>query len=380
MRRIFLILAATIGVAFSSYSFYMFNIIDKRTPEQLYKDGLEALEFKDYKSAFELFAEAADEGYPDAIFKVADLYYSGLGVEKNIPKAVELIKYGAENGHPMSCAVLGDWYIYGFSQENVKIEPDEERALYYLTIGAKNGNSLAQWELGDLYFAGKGVKADPVEAFKWYLKSSGQDDPTGLKRVGEGYLDGYVVAKDLDKAEEYLLKAKKLGAQDVDILLAEVSYARQDYATALRILNGLPEDTETLRLKGSCNARIAAQNGSQDYSTAVKYWEQAAQDHDPLAMYYTAISYYEGLGVEKDLYKSVDLFTQMFEDINWELKPDTPNRHIYGIASKLMSNCFRYGRGGVEQNAEMSDALNNIAKQLGCEDVTIREIIETLTK
>lgn len=355
------------------------SLIDYDTPENLYYEGTKALMAFDYDKAFKKFVEAANKGNIDAAYSLAELYLVGLGVEKNIPEALAFIKFSADAGQAEACNVLGSWYIWGSPNKEVNIEIDEERGLPYLMMAAEKGNAEAQCSMGDVYYYGNcGILPNPEEAFKWYLKSAQKNHPTGLKRVGTRYLDGHGVEKDLDKAEEYLLRARDNGASDIDFFLGDVAMCRKDYGTAIELFEEFPDDPAAFFMIGHCHALLAEQNGTEDYSKAVEYWEKASEYNDPPSMFLTGVCYYEGHGVEKDLNKAVDLFIRMFEDVGWEVDSDEPFLKLYGQAAKLLANCHRYGRGGLEQDLNKSEALLNFAKQIGTEDETIRQIIDNL--
>lgn len=60
----------------------------------------QSLEQKDIAQSIKFYEEAAEEGYPDALFHLGELYESGRGVEKDLPKAVSLYTSASNNGHP----------------------------------------------------------------------------------------------------------------------------------------------------------------------------------------------------------------------------------------------------------------------------------------
>lgn len=376
MRKFAITVLAAVAIAFQGQTQ---SLIDYDNSQGLYSEGMKALNTFDYETAFEKFAQSANKGNIDATYYLSKFYLMGWGVEKNIPKALELIKYSADAGHAEACNLLADWYIWGSPDKEVNIEIDEERGLHYLIAAAEKGNADAQFSIGDLYYNGNcGLNANPEEAFKWYLKSAQQNHPTGLKRVGTRYIDGDGVEKDLDKAEEYLLRARDHGAFDIDFFLGDVAMCRKDYDTAIKLFEEFPDDPAAFFMIGHCYALLAEQNGTEDYSKAVEYWEKASEYNDPPSMFLTGACYYEGHGVEKDLNKAVDLFIRMFEDVGWEVDSDEPFLKLYGQAAKLLANCHRYGRGGLEQDLNKSEALLNFAKQIGTEDETIRQIIDNL--
>jgi TPR repeat protein len=87
--------------------------------------------------SLEAYATKAEQGDAHAQTKLADMYYSGEGVKKNLKKAAELY-----------------------------------------TKAAEQGNVKAQTKLADMYYSGEGVKKNLTEAAKWYTKVS-EHGPVG---------------------------------------------------------------------------------------------------------------------------------------------------------------------------------------------------------
>ncbi|CAG8753995.1 13920_t:CDS:1, partial [Cetraspora pellucida] len=54
---------------------------------------------KNLSLALKYFTKAADKGDSEAIFNVGNMYYKGLGVNKNVKKGTTLIKSAAFKGY-----------------------------------------------------------------------------------------------------------------------------------------------------------------------------------------------------------------------------------------------------------------------------------------
>ncbi|EKU50805.1 Sel1 repeat protein [Acinetobacter sp. WC-323] len=65
---------------------------------------------QDYKKAFVWLTKSANQDYSLAQIQLAEMYFSGKGVNKNVAKAVEIIKPLAELGDPKAQQNL-KWYI-----------------------------------------------------------------------------------------------------------------------------------------------------------------------------------------------------------------------------------------------------------------------------
>lgn len=108
----------------------------------VYQRGLasnarEAMGFGQYSRAFDFYLTDAENGDGNAQNSVGNLYYLGLGIERDFDAA-------------------NLWY----------------------RKAAGGGHAAAQLNLGHLYKQGLGVVQDPVRAFGWYRMSNMYGNPT----------------------------------------------------------------------------------------------------------------------------------------------------------------------------------------------------------
>ena len=59
-----------------------------------------------------------------------------------------------------------------------------------LEAKAAAGDAAAQYDLGKCYYQGKGVAADYVKAFEWFMKSAGQGYADAVVSLGVCYFEG----------------------------------------------------------------------------------------------------------------------------------------------------------------------------------------------
>lgn len=69
----------------------------------------------------------------------------------------------AEQGHPQAQFRLGCLYTFGQG-----VPEDHAQALRLYRMAAARGDADAQNNLGGMYAEGLGVRADPVEAYMWF--------------------------------------------------------------------------------------------------------------------------------------------------------------------------------------------------------------------
>lgn len=76
-------------------------------------DAIRASDEGNYAKAAKLFKPLAAKGNAVAQFKLAMIYYSGKGVEKNPREAVRLYRLSAEQGHVVAQSNLATMYYRG---------------------------------------------------------------------------------------------------------------------------------------------------------------------------------------------------------------------------------------------------------------------------
>ena len=90
--------------------------------------GLEKIETGDYQEAFELLIPYAEAGDPVACSKVGVLYQLGLGVQRDIEKAIKFLTTAAEKGNGEAAHNLGTLYLS--AEPDFPNEPDKSKFWY----------------------------------------------------------------------------------------------------------------------------------------------------------------------------------------------------------------------------------------------------------
>ncbi|EJK56806.1 hypothetical protein THAOC_23231 [Thalassiosira oceanica] len=133
---------------------------------------------KDMQRAIELWTEAAELGCTKAIFSLGNAFASGDGVEQDMAKAVEFYTNAAMQGHVESRNNLGCHEVH---------EGNHDRAIRHLLISAKMGFKDSVETIKNMFMAGVITKEKYAEALKGYqdaveeMKSHDRDES---KRLG----------------------------------------------------------------------------------------------------------------------------------------------------------------------------------------------------
>ncbi|EJK52429.1 hypothetical protein THAOC_28291, partial [Thalassiosira oceanica] len=126
---------------------------------------------KDGAAAIAMTRARVDARDPDAVHFLGDQYNHGdSGLEKDVPRAIELWKEAADLGSVDACYNLGNSYLDGSG-----VARDEARAVHYLEVAACRGHMGYEGSVKtveDMYKAGQATKAQYEDALEGYLEAT----------------------------------------------------------------------------------------------------------------------------------------------------------------------------------------------------------------
>lgn len=197
------------------------------------------------ESPIEILEKAANEGNPEAIFRLAHRYRDGNDVEKNDGKYLELLHRSSDMGFAPASAELG---LYLMDQGK------EKEGFLFLKKAKKEGDSSILLKLADCYENGIGCSKDAklaVDCLKnatnldlegahfamamhlkkhdslhpWsyipYLKQAAdKGDGEASYLLAREFYDGRLSQKDMDMVSLYLRQASKGGYKEGETLYA----------------------------------------------------------------------------------------------------------------------------------------------------------------
>jgi TPR repeat protein len=136
----------------------------------------------DWSSAAKWFGKAADQGFAEAQYNLAVIYFEGKGIAQDKVKAGEFFLKAAMQG--MADAAL-EYGVMVFRGDGVA--KNEEIGAQWLLVAAQRGNVIAQNRVARIYATGRGLKLDPIEAAKWHMLSleAGRSDDWLEEFVGK---------------------------------------------------------------------------------------------------------------------------------------------------------------------------------------------------
>ena len=123
--------------------------------------------------AFELYLNAAKRGHPPAMWRVAQLYMEGKGIERSIAHAREWLQRGADSGDSDSMFRLGQ-LMGDFEAGPNYYNP--EQAIYWFVRAADAGLVASYFHVARAYWLGEGVAPDAAQASLWAERGSAAGD------------------------------------------------------------------------------------------------------------------------------------------------------------------------------------------------------------
>ncbi len=126
---------------------------------------------KDNSKSFEYYNKALDLGAKKAAQEIAGFYIDGIYVKQDTDEAKKYFEIAAEAGYAFSWYNLAMIYMSGMGST----PKDEAKAVEFLKKAAKIGFRKAMEAVGKCYFNGVGVERNEEESEKWFAMAYGDD-------------------------------------------------------------------------------------------------------------------------------------------------------------------------------------------------------------
>ena len=151
---------------------------------------------KDYAEAIKWYEKAASLGDSWSKNRLGEMYRDGKGTTIDIESSTKWFLEAAHQGNIGSIANLINIYVSGSTND----EGIFNEAFEMMNANALSGNLDAIKRMGNFYYDGVGVKKDYAEAIKWYEKAASLGDSWSKNRLGEMYRDGKGTTIDIEKS------------------------------------------------------------------------------------------------------------------------------------------------------------------------------------
>lgn len=299
MKRILVlgIIASTLSI----------NVFSEEIPNKIYKlediesryienpfavfmraDKIMKSEDPDYNLAVELFEKASKMGILEATHNLGNMYYYGIGVDKDINKASNYLYISGSEGLLESQLLLADIY----ARKNVNLR----QAYKWYYMAAKQNVPEAKYYIANMLFYAKGTGMDTELALKLYdevIKDT--NSRKTMFEVGEIYYNGINNPRNYEKAAKYYEESAKLGYLKSEKKIAHMyeygKGVKRNLEKAFFWYNSaaLKNDFESMSKLGDMY-RLG--EGTQfNIDEAIKYYEKAGKYNDKNSLYQLASIY-----------------------------------------------------------------------------------------
>ena len=182
-------------------------------------------------------------------------------------------------------------------------ESDQRRAISLIKDAAQAGLAAAEHKLALAYYSGKGVPQDKAQAQFWWRRAAEQEHAQAQYNLAAMLWNADGVEKDQAQAVEWFSRASTAGNSQALAFLESIKAINQAPNTTkseLRIPDLGPENDAVTDRNPTINELLITARTAytqQDYASALRAWEQAAQADSAYARYQLAHLYQAGLGI-----------------------------------------------------------------------------------
>ena len=185
----------------------------------LYRQGKGNVEKNPKLSAQYYLTSYNEKGYKGIAHILAEYYREGFGVEKDIPKSLELLEDGVQHNEGGSLNSMGELYLQG----NL-VEQDPQKAIDYFNKAVADDNSDAMLNLAKLQFQGEHMPFHRNKAVRLINKAIEKNNSTAMFEMANYTSKGlYGMKKDISKAKSLYKQAIDLGHKEAKKALNKLS-------------------------------------------------------------------------------------------------------------------------------------------------------------
>ena len=134
---------------------------------------------QDHTQALNWYRKAADQGNPQAEYGVGYMYDTGHGVQQDFVQAAHWYQQAVDKGNRQAECGLAAMYYEGRG-----LPQDRAKAVTLYRRSADQGDAIAQYDLGRMYYYGLGVPQDRTQARLWFRRSAANGDERAKNLLG----------------------------------------------------------------------------------------------------------------------------------------------------------------------------------------------------
>ena len=165
---------------------------------------------QDIDRGLELYHTASNMGLGIATYSIAAYHFNEC---HDIETGMTYCEKAAEQGFALAASILEQLY-----EEGMGVEKDMDKAMTYMKRAAELGDAQCQLKYGMLL-----CRTDRAKGIEWMIKSANQNDPAALLIVGQEYLNSesilFVDPQHFNKGVKMLREAANIGVKDASEFL-----------------------------------------------------------------------------------------------------------------------------------------------------------------
>ncbi|SNY90964.1 hypothetical protein SAMN04515647_1155 [Cohaesibacter sp. ES.047] len=165
-----------------------------------------------YLTAFDFATRLAGQGDVAAQTLLGELYYRGLGVERDVKEAASWFELAAAEKDAEAEFALGLLYARGQG-----VDKNTDKAIELFEKAAAQGQKHAQFNLGLIKLEGQLARQDLNEAIDLLTQSANQGLADAQYTLANIYRSQLFPTPELDKAAYWMLQAAKSGFADAQL-------------------------------------------------------------------------------------------------------------------------------------------------------------------
>ena len=300
-----------------------------------YEDGLIG-ESKDLVKAFENFKIASDADLAEATYNIGRFYRYSIGIPENPEEAIKNFEAASAQGEGQAMIEMGLVYEYEYGG----YEFDAQKAMDYMQGAAEQGYSYAQYKVGYYHYYGL-IEQDIAKGFEWFQKSYERGYPYAALMIGNYYLYNHGGDKEYNKAFEYYKFAEERDCMNEGLgICYEFGFGTEENNTeAFKYYNlaAEKENTTAMYRLGLCYKY--GTGTTENLAEAYNWFAKAAEEDHRNSMYEKAMMLLEGKAVEQNEVEAVEILKKIAE-----------NNH--DNAQFELGNCYLTGRGVDEDEVQ----------------------------
>lgn len=289
-------------------------------------------------SAIDWFEQIANKGEYKAILQIADIYFQGKGMERDLLEAAKWYQQLYKLGDYEILGKIAQCYKTYVSEINIDENGDVNLATTMLEQEA-NEDLTGSCDYY-LYILKSRLSQDFTSNINLLNTSANKGYIQACLLLGTYYAKGENLEMNLDKAVQNLNKAKAI--PEAQYLLGSIYLEQRN--TSDQVAEGVDLLNKAAN-SGILEAQVLLANYYRSQhmdAQAVEWYEKAANQGDAQAQYYLGRYYKEGNCVLKSESKSINWFEKSFQGGNIDAEYELGKIYLDKKMYKNAFNCFKH--------------------------------------